>query len=189
MNIIVRPYGTDLTVCRPDTTWERENKDIFLPEETGGISYAPILFARVSKAGKCVGKKFASRYYDAINYGVLLYDMSLLDSKAGIAAASCTDHTSILPSPLYNICTLESGDNFFRFFKDGNEVYSTSKGTTAMLEEAIVEASRRVSLRIGDMVCIELDGMNPLRLPEEKDSQTEIHATFCDNETFRLKIS
>ena len=73
MNIIVKPYGSSLCYCRPDTTWERENKDFFSPECVNEIYWTPVVFARVSKAGKCVGSKFVGRYYDAVGCGMLLY--------------------------------------------------------------------------------------------------------------------
>ena len=73
MNIIVKPYGSDLCHCRPDTTWERENKDFFSPECVNEIYWTPVVFARISKAGKCVGSKFVERYYDGVGCGMLLY--------------------------------------------------------------------------------------------------------------------
>ena len=73
MNIIVKPYGSELCYCRPDTTWERENRDFYVPEGIGNISWAPVIFARVSKAGKCISPKFASRYFDAFGFGMLMY--------------------------------------------------------------------------------------------------------------------
>ena len=73
MNIIVKPYGSDLCCCRPDTTWERENKDFYSPECVNEIYWTPVVFARVCKAGKCVGKKFVERYYDGIGCGMLMY--------------------------------------------------------------------------------------------------------------------
>ena len=73
MNIIEKPYGSSLCYCRPDTTWERENKDFFSPECVNEIYWTPVVFARVSKAGKCVGRKFVERYYDGVGCGMLLY--------------------------------------------------------------------------------------------------------------------
>ena len=73
MNIIVKPYGSSLCYCRPDTTWERENKDFFSPECVNEIYWTPVVFARVSKAGKCVGRKFVERSYDGVGCGMLFY--------------------------------------------------------------------------------------------------------------------
>ena len=58
MNITVKIFGTDSYICRPDTTWERENRDFYPPEFVGGIYYTPVIFARISKAGKFIGSKF-----------------------------------------------------------------------------------------------------------------------------------
>lgn len=73
MNIIVKPYGSSICYCRPDTTWERENKDFYSPECVNEIHWTPVVFARISKAGKCVGKKFVERYYDGVGCGMLMY--------------------------------------------------------------------------------------------------------------------
>ena len=73
MNIIVKPYGSDLCYCRPDTTWERENKDFYSPECVNEIYWTPVVFGRISKAGKCIGRKFIERYYDGVGCGMLLY--------------------------------------------------------------------------------------------------------------------
>ena len=91
MNIIVKPYGSSLCYCRPDTTWERENKDFYSPECVKELHWAPIVFARISKAGKCIGGKFVSRYYDGYSFGVLLYC-----NDGPLAFTSCADHTSRL---------------------------------------------------------------------------------------------
>ena len=73
MNIIVKPYDSSLCYCRPDTTWERENKDFYSPECVNEIYWTPVVFARISKAGKCIGKKFVERYYDGVGCGMLMY--------------------------------------------------------------------------------------------------------------------
>ena len=73
MNIIVKPYGSSTCYYRPDTTWERENKDFYSPECVNEIYWTPVVFARISKAGKCVGKKFVERYYDGVGCGMLMY--------------------------------------------------------------------------------------------------------------------
>lgn len=186
MNIIVRPYGSGYCLCRPDTSWERENKDIYPPDYVSGYMWAPVLFARISKAGKCIGQKFAGRYYDAVGYGILLYPSDLLDgSPEGYACASCIDHTSVLPFPMYDRVTLESGTNMFEVYRDGEEIYSTSEGSEAMIEEALTRISAMVSLRIGDIAAIELA---PVAELAEKPGKTEVAGKFCGNELFRFNI-
>ena len=118
MNIIVKPFGSELCYCRPDTTWERENKDFYAPDCIDGINWAPIIFVRISKAGKCIGEKFASRYYDAFNFGALMYC-----NQGETAFTSCVDHSSLLPAPLYNPVVMEGSDNVYEVKKNGETVF------------------------------------------------------------------
>ncbi len=180
MNIIVKTYNRGI-VCRPDTSWERENKDVYTPDFVCGYGYAPILFARISKAGKCVGAKFAGRYFESINYGLLLYP----DLGDG-CLSDIMDNTSVLPFPLYDKVTLESGTNVYCVSLGGKEIYSTCRGSALTLEEVIVEASRYVSLRIGDIVGTELDPCKPLVCAGSLPVYME--ATFCGNPLFDFNI-
>lgn len=194
MNIIVKPHGSDLCHCRPDTTWERENKDFYAPDSITGLSFSPVLFARICRSGKCVGKKFASRYYDAIGFGSLLYISDYFTDDR--CASSCADHTSILPSPLYNTLTLQGDDNMFTLSKDGKTIFETncleatdgcgSQGAVQAIESAIVHASELISLRTGDFIAVELA---PVELiASRQDTEVRLNGRFCENDLFNLKI-
>ena len=180
MNIIVKPRGSDLCYCRPDTTWERENKDFYVPEGVESLYWTPILFARISKAGKCINPKFASRYYDAFNFGILLYT-----GKGEIAFTSCADHTSILPAPLYSTVVMEGKDNRYLVVKDSEEIFSALADMT-LVEDAICRASERTSVRIGDFVAVELDEKR--MLAERKDTKIRVKVSFGENETCSFKV-
>ena len=196
MNIIVKPYGSDLCYCRPDTTWERENRDFYSPECVKELHWAPIVFARISKAGKCVGQKFASRYYDAFNFGALLY--CHLSDHSETAFTSCADHTSLLPSPLYNPVVLENQENVYEVRKNGETIFGIPKVSFAreavygeatlkeMIEEAICRSSALTSLRIGDYVAVELTPVSLLAAREE--GETSLKATYCDNELYDIRL-
>ena len=181
MNIIVKPYGSDLCYCRPDTTWERENKDLYSPDCVNEWHWAPILFARISKAGKCISPKFASRYYDGLNFGALLYI-----GGEQTAFASCVDHTSTLPLPLFNPAVLENEGNKAEFFKNEASLFSCESGSLAAIEEAICKASQLTSLRIGDFVAVELAPLSSLA--EKSEGSLSFKATFCENEIFNYRI-
>lgn len=191
MNIIVKSFGADRYSCRPDTTWERENKDFFSPGFVNTIYYAPVVFARISKAGKCIGEKFASRYYDGISFGLLMYDGDVLydgnpDSRA---FASILDHSSILPFPLYNPVVAESGDNIYNIRRDSEEIFTTSGSKDdyrCLVEKALGKASGYVSLRIGDMVAAELAAAK--RLAGREDGKISLRGEYCENELYRFDI-
>lgn len=180
MNIIVNPYGSGSCYCRPDTTWERENKDIYIPECVGSVYWAPVMFARISKAGKCIQEKFASRYYDSFNFGALLYT-----GKGEIGFTSCADHTSLLPSPLYNPVVMDDPENLFTFFRDGEPVFS-SGCSKEQIESALCRASAMTSLRIGDYIAVELAETE--LLAERGDGSVGIRSEFCGNGLFDIKV-
>lgn len=186
MNIIVRPYGSELCYCRPDTTWERENKDFYVPDGIGSMKWTPIVFVRISKAGKCIGSKFASRYYDAFNFGALLYG-SPSNGFEETAFTSCMDHTSLLPFPLYNTIVMEQEENVYKVCKNGEEIFRTSSaGVQKAVEDALCAASRFTSLRIGDFVAVELAPAS--ELASGNDGSTGFNASYCGNNLFDLKI-
>ena len=182
MNIVVKPYGSSLCYCRPDTTWEKESRDLYIPDGVEKALVAPVAFARISKAGKCISGKFVERYYDSVGFGALIY----CDEEA-IAFSSCMDHTSLLPMPLYNPAVFENEENSFNLTAgDMHMTYHSSAEVKAAVEEAICKASERVSLRIGDLVSVELA---PVKVAAEcKDGETRLKAEFCENQLFDLKI-
>lgn len=187
MNIIVRPAGKNCCCSRPDTTWERENRDFYCPDSIEVLEWTPIIFARISKAGKCIGERFVSRYYDAINFGALLYT-----GEDDIAFTSCTDHSSFLPFPLYNPIVLDNDENYFVIKRDEEVLFDTSavqqtnEGLKKLLEETICLSSRLTSLRIGDMVAVEL--CQRTRLASRGEGDICFSSTFCGNELFKVRI-
>ncbi len=160
--------------CRPDTTWERENKDFYSPDFVCRYEYSPVVFARIAKAGKCISPKFAERYYDGTGFGLLLYPDGL----------SYMDHTSILPMPLYNKLTPNHPGNEFVLRQDGAEIFNSREGFIDKIEAAICEASKYLTLRIGDMIAVELTECRELALPDN----CILSGTFADNDTFCFRI-
>ena len=117
MNIIVSLFGSNGTdYCfRPDTTLEKESFDYYIPDGVSELTYSPVLFVRLCRAGKAIGEKFAGRYYDSGGFGVLLYGESIIGSgaAAGLSMASSLDKTSLLPFPLIDKDVLEKSGNIF----------------------------------------------------------------------------
>ena len=177
MNIIVKPYGSDLCYCRPDTTWERENKDFYSPECVNEIHWTPVVFARISKAGKCVGKKFVERYYDGVGGGMLMY----------CGDSVIVDKSSILPHPLFQPVVLEDEKEFVVNATPVNQDSSVIlSGAKDLLEEAICNASQLTSLRIGDFVAVELRELQKLACKE--DGTVAVKGEFCEKEIFGFNI-
>lgn len=196
MNIIVKTASGRIIV-RPDTTWEKDNEDFFPPEFVGPISASPVLFARILKPGRSIGKKFASRYWDAANFGVLLYPEEMIDgSEESYAEACCIDHTSFLPTPLFQPVTIDFEGNEFVLMKNGETIFSIESGESKegmpsvsieTIEDAIVEATKRIYIRTGDLIAIELEPRKPLS--KREDGTVQISGTWCENSTIDFKIN
>ncbi len=185
MNIIVKTASGHITV-RPDTTWEKDNEDFYPPEFVDALTYSPVLFARVLKPGRSVGGKFASRYYDSVGYGVLLYPENLLDdTPEGYAQAICLDHTSFLPSPTFPPLKLEE-DGQFRLLRNGQELFSFDQPSLNMIEDALVEATGLLYIRTGDLIAIELAARKPLAT--RHDANIRITGTFGHDKVLDFRI-
>lgn len=185
MNILVKTWSGRIIV-RPDTTLKKNSEDVYPQDEVEGFSFVPILFARVCKAGRSIGRGFASRYYDAVNYGLLLYPDNFLDgTEEGFACASCLDHTTFLPMPMYNPAVLGNG-NEFRILKDGKEIYSTVSGSPEHIEDILTEATSRIFIRTGDIMAIELAPRTPLT--DKKAGRTLIQCSYCGNPSLDFNI-
>lgn len=180
MNIVVKPYGSEYCYCRPDTTWERENKDYYVPEFAETLYWTPVLLAKVNKSGKCIGEKFVTRYYDAVGYGVLLY------TGQEIAFASCADHTSLLPVPSMDPYTLEGETDRLEVLKNEEPLYVSLNPSKKELESAICSASKVTSLRIGDYVAVELAPIQ--KLVSRSEEQAQLKAVSGDAVLLDLKI-
>ena len=219
MNIALKTFSGQV-ISRPDTTWEKENRDYYIPDFVNGMLWSPVLFTRVGKAGKCIGRKYADRYIDGMGFGLLLHP--LVECNGEAVPSSCMDHTTILPFPLYNKVVLDTPGNeavylcddvalcSFRTGAEASEVKNsgampleTAPAVTAteknalemsvpvmtvsaeLIPDAICDVSRITSLRIGDIVAVEL--LSPAALPLSS-SRTALSATFCDNGIFDFSI-
>lgn len=187
MNIIVKTAEGNIIV-RPDTTWEKDNEDIYPQDFISALTFTPVLFARICKPGKSVALRFASRYYDSANYGILLYPENLIRGGAeDFATASCIDHTSFLPAPLYQKCVFGNAENEFLIYRnDVEEIFGASPFGLEIIEKAIEEATSSIYIRTGDLIAVELT--ERASLWKKEDGITHIRGTFCGNEIIDFNI-
>lgn len=186
MNIVVL-NAAGRTVVRPDTTLKKSSDDFYVPDFVGRISWSPVLFARISKPGKYIAERFATRYYDSINYGLLLYPEDFIDgSEDGYARACCLDHTSFLPSPMYNKVTLGREGNRVELLRNGTPLFGTSFASAATVEAMLTEVSKYCYLRTGDLACLELRPREPLC--SRGGEPCSIDGSCCGNYLMDFKI-
>ena len=128
-------------VLKGDSCLLNGRKPFFIPEWSQEIGVTPCLILRVSRLGKEIAYKFADRYYDAIAPGE---DFIAID-KAHEAQAEGTPWTQALAFD-YSLAIGE---------------WITDKGQWTMdnlvlsPEQAIVEASKVMTIRQGDLIYIQ----------------------------------
>ena len=189
MNFFILTSGGKV-ITRPDSTRNKDNGDYFIPTDVDYLGYTPIIFARMIKTGKMIGREFAERYYDAIAFGILLYPA--LTVKNGQphyckATCGCFDKTSLMPLPMYNPITLDKEDNLFTVSDEEKALFSCDmKGKKKLVADAIVSCSSHSTIHKGDLVLAELSEITTLRTRQEGDLR--IIATFCDNETIDIDL-
>ena len=177
MNILTKTFGGRI-VCRPDTTWEKDNEDFYPPEFVEALSFAPAIFVHILKPGRSISRKFVSRYYDGVGFGILLYPENMITGEPESYAQSiCLDKISYLPAPYlqpaeYN--SIVSGSSLSRgsemplpsaeliLMKNEYEIFRCQAPSVSIVEDAIAEASRLAYLRTGDIVAVELAARRPL---------------------------
>lgn len=153
MNITVVTANGKVFV-RPDTTREHDADDFYVPGDVDELTWSPVLVAHVSRACKAVAPRFASRYVDALGFGVLLYPENMIDgSVEGFACANCLDHTSYILTPELP-CKAE--ELSFALRRGGETVFSRAGFDFAMVADALARVSARCLLRRGDFIAVEL---------------------------------
>ena len=193
MNIVVVNSSSRVFV-RPDTTWERDNEDLYVPEFIGSLAWTPVIFAHISKPGRSIGARFGARYYDLVGAGVQLYPEDLMDGSAeGFACACCLDHSSFLPSPElaredYDSALESCGSpaSLLSLTLDGKPLEFDCAGPVPNFPDAIALASRYCYLRTGDLLAIELSP--PRTLCSRNDGSVHIEGCFKKRKTIDFKL-
>lgn len=120
-------------------------KPLFMPEWTKELGVTECLILRVSRLGKEIGLKFADRYYDAVAPGADFIAMDI----AREAQQSGKPWTKALAFD-YSLAIGEWMNN--------DEMSATPLLNDELIispEEAIVEASKLMTLRQGDLIYIQ----------------------------------
>jgi fumarylpyruvate hydrolase len=78
-----RPFPSEPVVfMKPDSSILKKNKPFFLPDFSSEIHYEVEIVVKISKLGKSITPKFASRYYDEITAGI---DITARDLQAKLS--------------------------------------------------------------------------------------------------------
>jgi 2-keto-4-pentenoate hydratase/2-oxohepta-3-ene-1,7-dioic acid hydratase in catechol pathway len=142
---------------KPKSALLQPHTPFYYPEFTNELHYECELVLRVSKNGKYIQEKFASKYYDAVTLGIDFTARDLQDElkKKGLPweKAKAWDNSAVVGKwvPLANV--KNSKEINFSFHKNKEEV---QKGNSADMifdfDYIISHISNYFSVNIGDLI-------------------------------------
>lgn len=124
-------------ILKGDSSLLNNKKPFFIPDWSRDVRMTPCVVLRVSRMGKSIGLKFASRYFDAVALGLNIFAadyMSLGDWTRGYAFD--------FSLPIGQWIDIE--DNPWR-------------DLVIKMDEAIEKASEVMTIRQGDLIVIDRD--------------------------------
>ena len=142
IGFIYRNGGAEM-VLKGDSCLLNGRKPFFVPEWSQEIGVTPCMILRVSRLGKEIAPKFASRYYDAVAPGE---DFIAMDKARELAAAGKPWTPAIAFD--YSLAIGEWMDKGDRLKVIGDRLLMSP-------EEAIEQASKVMTIRQGDLIYIQ----------------------------------
>lgn len=139
MNIFTITNNNSSFYVRPDTSLAKDETQYYCLPNIGELKLSRFIFARASKAGKCIAAKFAHRYYSKVGYGVQIIAPELIDSNIP---------ESWLLAHSLDCSTFLSGRE-----KTAEEL---SQQQREIIDIAFEMVSKYISIRTGDYITIEI---------------------------------
>jgi 2-keto-4-pentenoate hydratase/2-oxohepta-3-ene-1,7-dioic acid hydratase in catechol pathway len=142
---------------KPDSSLLKNNKPFFLPDFSGNIQYEVEVVIKISKLGKGISAKYASRYYDEVTLGIDITarDIQSRQAKAGMPweLSQCFDGAAPVGSFIPVGSVKDMGDIDFRL--EINDRVVQKSNTSDMIfgfNEIIEYVSKFFTLKTGDLI-------------------------------------
>lgn len=168
---------------KPETALLKDNKPFYLPNFSERIDYECELVVRISKMGKNISKKFASRYYDEIGLGI---DFTARDLQNGFKAAGapweiCKGFDN--SAPVSEFISKEGYDinNLnFSLKKNGETVQQGNTSDMIFSVDEIIEyVSKFFTLKTGDIIFTGTPvGVGPVKINDHLEGFIEDKMMF-----------
>jgi 2-keto-4-pentenoate hydratase/2-oxohepta-3-ene-1,7-dioic acid hydratase in catechol pathway len=142
---------------RPETSLLRNSQNFFFPEFTKNIICGVSAFVRLSRPGRCIYKKFASRYYNEIGAGIyftavdMLHKLQAENKPADIAR--CFDFSLPVSPETISANEINCSDMNIQLVVNGeiSQKYNTSQ-LPFDIDGIISYISQYVSFKVGDII-------------------------------------
>ena len=143
---------------KPDSSLLKDGKPFFIPDFSSDMQYEAEVVVKINRLGKCISRRFASRYYDEITVGIDMTarDLQQKQKSRGLPweISKSFDNSAVIGK----FVSLEKeGWNIdeipFRLDIDGKTVQQGNTADMIFKVDAIVEyVSRFNTLKMGDLI-------------------------------------
>lgn len=142
---------------KPDTALLRDNMPFYVPDWAERFDYETELVFRISRLGRHIEERFASRYYDAVGLGI---DFTARDTQEALVAKGrpweiCKgfDYSAAI-SKFIPLSELPPVSDLTFSLKVNGEERQVGKAADMIhsVDKVIAYVSRFFSLRIGDLI-------------------------------------
>jgi 2-keto-4-pentenoate hydratase/2-oxohepta-3-ene-1,7-dioic acid hydratase in catechol pathway len=143
---------------KPDTALLRNNAPFFYPAFSKDVHYEVELVIKISKVGRSIGEKFASRYYSEVGLGIdfTARDLQQRCKERGLPweMAKAFDFSAPLSSAFLPIDNFESVSSIpFSLLKNGEVVQQGNSSEMIFSVDRIISyVSQFFTLKIGDLI-------------------------------------
>jgi 2-keto-4-pentenoate hydratase/2-oxohepta-3-ene-1,7-dioic acid hydratase in catechol pathway len=146
-----------IVFLKPDSSLLKNNKPFFLPDFSDNFQFEVEVVIKISKLGKGISAKFASRYYDEVTLGIDITarDIQSRQAKAGMPweLSKCFDGAAPIGSFIPVSSVKDMTDLDFRL-EINNKVVQKSNTSDLIfcLDEIIEYVSKFFTLKTGDLI-------------------------------------
>jgi 2-keto-4-pentenoate hydratase/2-oxohepta-3-ene-1,7-dioic acid hydratase in catechol pathway len=142
---------------KPDSALLLDNKPFFLPDFSKEIHHEIELVIKISRLGKNIEAKFASRYYDEIGLGIDFtardLQRQLIEKGLPWEKAKAFDSSAVLGKFISKDELGDLGQILFSLKRNGEVVQSGDSQFMIFSFDTIIEhVSKFVTLKIGDLI-------------------------------------
>lgn len=149
--------GKPVIFLKPDTSLLKDNKPFYLPDFSSDIHYEIEVVLKISKEGKHIAEKFASKYYEEVGLGIdfTARDIQAEHKEKGLPweLAKAFDNSAAVSN---FIPKEELGDIYNLDFELSINDQLRQKGNTSNMlfsyEKIIAFVSQYITLKKGDLL-------------------------------------
>ncbi|MCL1974473.1 MAG: fumarylacetoacetate hydrolase family protein [Bacteroidetes bacterium] len=160
MKLICLPVQSPHFYLKPDTALLRNGRCFYLPDHCPRISGSLALVVRITRLGRHIAPQFAPRYYHETALGFCLYATDLLEQNSAAGASWAPACALDYSAPLSDIFDPLQEEEVFAWKE-------WQGGLNRSIDQSIADISRSISLRMGDLIWIELHPPTPLLVPSQ----------------------